>query len=153
MKDLRFSRPWKCLSITVFGLRRRVVMYTAANVSGDAYINTSDTGEIPGSQGEECKDDCLLRCRAMQFDTILPTFQRRLLLPSSGRWLKRSQVLCTSTDWFSYLIAIPPRPAYLIHWWWRQQTTLKRQKISTRLHGSTFRKIITFKLAAVRKWI
>jgi hypothetical protein len=36
--------------------------------------------------------------------------------------------------------------------WWRQQAPLKRQSISTRLHGPTSQKTAIFILAALRNW-
>lgn len=57
-------------------------------------------------------------------DTDVPTFQRDILPPSS--------------DYKSFHLHV-----YLT-WWWRQHIPLKRQYISTKLHGVTFHKTFMF---------
>jgi hypothetical protein len=66
------------------------------------------------------EDGCLLGCSAGESRRSLPTFQRSLLSPSSGRW------------------------------WWRQRGPLKRWLPSTRLHGASNQKTAIFVLTAMR---
>jgi hypothetical protein len=44
------------------------------------------SGETSGSHGDVYEDGCLLGCCAVYSGRSLPTFQRCLLPPSSGRW-------------------------------------------------------------------
>jgi hypothetical protein len=43
------------------------------------------TSEISGSQGGECEEGCLLRCRAVQSNKRVPTFQSCFQSPSLGQ--------------------------------------------------------------------
>jgi hypothetical protein len=55
--------------------------------------------EISGSQGGEYEDGCLMGCCAVKSGRSLPTFQRCLMPPSSGRWWRLPSIygLCAKT--------------------------------------------------------
>jgi hypothetical protein len=67
------------------------VFKVASSEFGCRVLNNYHVGEILGSHGGEYEDDCFLCCCAVQSGRSLPTFQRYLLPPSSGRWVLTSE--------------------------------------------------------------
>jgi hypothetical protein len=55
-------------------------------------------GTIWGSHGGDYEDGCLLGCSAVWTGVSLPTFQRSVLPPSSGRWVITSEISETSVN-------------------------------------------------------
>jgi hypothetical protein len=62
-------------------------------------------GEISGSHGGECEDNCLLRCCFVLSGRRLPMFQRCFLPPSSGQWWRQTTLCC-----------LTPPSAFSVYW-------------------------------------
>jgi hypothetical protein len=61
-------------------------------------VNSMITSETSGSHGDEYEDGSILSCCSVQPGRSLLTFQGRLLLPSSGRWVIALMMEAASTS-------------------------------------------------------
>jgi hypothetical protein len=63
--------------------------YILAEIILFYYLVQNYVSRIWGSHGGEYEEGCLLGCSTVKSGRSLPTFQRSLLPPSSGQWVRR----------------------------------------------------------------